>query len=80
MTGETALNPAAGVAHQLFSSIIDSAHASPFKALIVLVPSLLGGALAGLVMREIYEPLLLYTKFKHEFDNEEELEIEKDLK
>lgn len=66
MTGETCVNPALGVAHQLFSSIIDSTNAKPQMILILLFPSLIGGAIAGFVMRQFYEPMLLYTRFKHE--------------
>lgn len=62
------MNPALGVAHQLFSAIIDPEHAKAPMILILLIPSLIGGAIAGYVMRQIYEPLLLYTRFKHELD------------
>ncbi len=71
MTGETCVNPALGVAHQLFSAIIDSEHAKPQMILILIFPALIGGAIAGYVMRQFYEPLLLYTRFKHELDAED---------
>jgi len=69
MTGETCVNPALGVAHQLFSAIIDPSHANPLMILILIFPSLIGGAVAGYVMRQVYEPLLLYIRFKNEFEN-----------
>ena len=59
------MNPALGIAHQLFSAIIDPSHANPIMILILLIPSLIGGAIAGFVMRQIYEPLLLYIRFKN---------------
>lgn len=54
MTGETCVNPALGVAHQLFSAIIDPEHAKAQMILILLFPSLIGGAIAGYVMKHIY--------------------------
>lgn len=69
MTGETCVNPALGVAHQLFSAIINSDEARPEMILILLFPSLIGGAIAGYVMRQFYEPMLLYTRFKSELEN-----------
>lgn len=36
--------------------------------LILLFPSLIGGAIAGYVMKKFYEPMLLYTRFKHELE------------
>ncbi len=65
------MNPALGVAHQLFSAIIVPEHAKAEMILIVLFPALIGGALAGYVMRQFYEPMLLYTRYKTELDLEE---------
>lgn len=48
------MNPALGVAHQLFSAIIVPEHARAEMILIVLFPALIGGALAGYVMRQFY--------------------------
>lgn len=66
------MNPALGVAHQLFSAIIDPENAKAGMMVILLFPSLLGGAIAGYVMKNLYEPMLLYTRFKHELDIEEQ--------
>lgn len=79
MTGETCVNPALGVAHQLFSSIINSENAKPEMILILLFPSLIGGAIAGFVMRQFYEPMLLYTRFKHELEVEEDRKNENQM-
>ena len=57
------MNPAIAVPYQLFSAILTPEKAVGWKFLYVLIPSLIGGGLAGLVMHRIYEPLLLYTKF-----------------
>jgi glycerol uptake facilitator-like aquaporin len=65
MTGETCVNPALGVAHQIFSSIIDPEHARAEMILMLIFPALIGGAIAGYVMRQYYEPMYLYCKFKH---------------
>ena len=48
------MNPALGVAHQLFSAIIDPEHAKASMILILIFPSLIGGAVAGYVMRQFY--------------------------
>ena len=49
---------------QLFASLIDSDHANAVKSLLVLVPSILGSLLAGLIMKKLYEPLLLFKNYK----------------
>ena len=68
MTGETPVNPAIAVPYQLFASIITPSRALAWKFLFVIVPGLLGGALAGIIMHKVYEPLLFYTKFKNELE------------
>lgn len=77
MTGETALNPGIAVPAQLFASLINPEHANPLKSLIVLIPSLFGGFFAGLIMKKLYEPLLLYSNFKTDLEEEEGQQEEK---
>ena len=73
MTGDTALNPSIAIFYQIGTAI---AKADPIHLKwlwILIVPSTVGGILGGIFMYNVYEPLLLHTKFKdYEFDYEGE--------
>lgn len=71
MTGETPVNPAIAVPYQILASILTPEKAVFWKLIYVIVPSLIGGGLAGYTVGKFYEPLLLFTKFKGELEMDE---------
>lgn len=75
MTGDTVLNPTVGIFYQIGTAISKADPTYLSWVWILIVPSTIGGFLGGLFMYKVYEPLLLYTKFKnYDFENDEYIE------
>lgn len=65
MTGSTVLNPAVGLCLQLVAAVAKEDALMFWRDLWPLVvPSVLGAIFGGYFMTKIYEPLLLYIKYK----------------
>jgi uncharacterized membrane protein YfcA len=65
MTACTVLNPALGIFLQMVAAIAKGDPLVFFRDIWPLViPSLLGAIIGGYFMKRIYEPLLLYIKYK----------------
>ena len=75
MTGDTVLNPTVAIFYQIGTAIQKADPNYLTWLWILIVPSTIGGLLGGLFMYKVYEPLLLYTKFKnYDFENDEYIE------
>jgi uncharacterized membrane protein YfcA len=65
MTGNTPINFAIGIAIQLVAAIIQGDALILFRDVWpVLLPSLLGAFIGGYFMLRVYEPLLLFIKYR----------------
>lgn len=71
MTGNTSINPAIGIAIHLVAAIIQG---DPLILLRdvwpVFLPSLLGAFIGGYFMLRVYEPLLLFIKYRDLADSQ----------
>ncbi len=71
MTDDTPLNPTASIFFQIGSWIKTQDTMYLEYLWVLIIPSTFGGLIGGLFMYKIYEPLLLFTKFKnYDFDND----------
>lgn len=65
MTGDTVLNPSVGFCLQMVAAIREGDVLILFRDVWpLLVPSIIGAIVGGYFMKGIYEPLLLYIKYK----------------
>jgi glycerol uptake facilitator-like aquaporin len=65
MTGSTVLNPAVGISLQLVAACAKGDSLIFWRDVWPLVvPSIAGAIIGGYFMTKIYEPLLLYIKYK----------------
>ena len=65
MTGDTCINPAVGICLQMVAALAEGDSTIFFRDVWPLVvPSLLGAVIGGFFMTRIYEPLLLFIKYK----------------
>jgi glycerol uptake facilitator-like aquaporin len=65
MTGSTCINPAVGICLQMVAAWGAGDAMIFFRDVWPLVfPSILGGIIGGLFMTTLYEPLLLFIKYR----------------
>ena len=66
MTGNTPLNPIVSIFFQIgtWLKTEDSSHI--IYLWLLILPSIIGGLAGGFLMHKIYEPLILYIKFKEQ--------------
>lgn len=71
MTGSTVLNPGVGISLQLVAACAQGDAVIFWRDVWPLViPSLLGAIIGGYFMTKLYEPLLLYIRYKDLSDEE----------
>jgi glycerol uptake facilitator-like aquaporin len=65
MTGSTCINPAVGICLQFVAAWARGDWAVFYRDVWpLIVPSIIGAIFGGFFMKKIYEPLLLYIKYK----------------
>jgi len=65
MTGSTCINPAVGICLQLVAAWGAGDPMLFFRDVWpLIIPSIIGSILGGMFMTKIYEPLLLFIKYK----------------